>query len=194
MKTRTFSCRRCLSSFNSRYVLFDNTGVLKGFMIFFTATAWLVSWSLAELWYASVVQCGHVHAARLLTRRDRKRPCRRAASRCTCLLHQRVIARHTRAARSHLLVISKVVPKIWARTNSAMVTVQSLDGRVMGLKMKMCKTESTLMCCLPAWGGHPKSKNRNAPRGELGGSAKWLCLVEAAAVVATATNKRRGRY
>ena len=45
----TFSCRRCFRSFNSRYVRLDRTGVLKGFMIFLTATAWLVSWSFAEL-------------------------------------------------------------------------------------------------------------------------------------------------
>jgi hypothetical protein len=30
-------------------VRFDRTGVLKGFIIFLMATAWLVSWSLAEL-------------------------------------------------------------------------------------------------------------------------------------------------
>jgi hypothetical protein len=34
----TFSCRRCFSSFNSRYVRLASTGVLKGFIIFFTAT------------------------------------------------------------------------------------------------------------------------------------------------------------
>jgi hypothetical protein len=34
----TFSCLRCFKSFNSLYVLFDKTGVLKGFMIFLTAT------------------------------------------------------------------------------------------------------------------------------------------------------------
>ena len=39
----TFSCRRCLRSFNSRYVRLDRTGVLKGFIIFLTATAWFVS-------------------------------------------------------------------------------------------------------------------------------------------------------
>ena len=39
----TFSCRRCLRSFSSRYVRLDRTGVLKGFMIFLIATAWLVS-------------------------------------------------------------------------------------------------------------------------------------------------------
>ena len=45
----TFSCLRCFSSFSSRYVRLARTGVLKGFMIFLTATFWLVSWSLAEL-------------------------------------------------------------------------------------------------------------------------------------------------
>ena len=45
----TFSWRRCLSSFSSLYVRLESTGVLKGFMIFLTATAWPVSWSLAEL-------------------------------------------------------------------------------------------------------------------------------------------------
>jgi hypothetical protein len=46
---RTFSCLRCFSSFNSRYVRFDKTGVLNGFMIFLTATFCPVSRSLAEL-------------------------------------------------------------------------------------------------------------------------------------------------
>jgi hypothetical protein len=58
----TFSCLRCLSSFNSRYVRFERTGVLKGFMIFLIATAWLVSWSLAEL------PCISVLSARARTR------------------------------------------------------------------------------------------------------------------------------
>jgi len=40
---RTFSCFRCFKSFNSRYVLLDKTGVLKGFIIFLTATFWPVS-------------------------------------------------------------------------------------------------------------------------------------------------------
>lgn len=39
----TFSCFRCLRSFNSRYVRLERTGVLNGFMIFLMATAWLVS-------------------------------------------------------------------------------------------------------------------------------------------------------
>jgi len=34
----TFSCFKCFRSFSSRYVLLDKTGVLKGFMIFLTAT------------------------------------------------------------------------------------------------------------------------------------------------------------
>lgn len=46
----TFSCFRCFNSFSSRYVRFDRTGVLNGFMIFFTATAWPVNWSFAELY------------------------------------------------------------------------------------------------------------------------------------------------
>lgn len=47
---RTFSWRRCFRSFSSRYVRLERTGVLKGFMIFLTATAEPVSWSLAELY------------------------------------------------------------------------------------------------------------------------------------------------
>lgn len=47
---QTFSCRRCLSNFNSLYVRFASTEVLKGFMIFFTATACPVNWSFAELY------------------------------------------------------------------------------------------------------------------------------------------------
>ena len=39
----TFSCWMCFNSFSSRYVRFANTGVLKGFIIFFTATATPVS-------------------------------------------------------------------------------------------------------------------------------------------------------
>lgn len=45
----TFSCLRCFSNFSSRYVRLDRTGVLKGFMIFFTATFCPVKLSLAEL-------------------------------------------------------------------------------------------------------------------------------------------------
>lgn len=51
-EAHTFSCRRCLSSFSSRYVRLASTGVLKGFIIFLTATFWLVSWSRAELYLA----------------------------------------------------------------------------------------------------------------------------------------------
>lgn len=36
---RTFSWRRCFSSFSSRYVRFESTGELKGLTIFLTATA-----------------------------------------------------------------------------------------------------------------------------------------------------------
>lgn len=45
----TFSCRKCLSSFNSLYVLLLNTGVEKGFMIFLMATEVPDNWSFAEL-------------------------------------------------------------------------------------------------------------------------------------------------
>lgn len=45
----TFSCWICLRSLSSRYVRFESTGVLKGFMIFLTATDAPVSWSFAEL-------------------------------------------------------------------------------------------------------------------------------------------------
>ena len=47
--TRTFSCWMCFRSLSSRYVRFARTGVLKGFIIFFTATEEPVSWSFAEL-------------------------------------------------------------------------------------------------------------------------------------------------
>lgn len=45
----TFSWRKCFNNFNSRYVRLDSTGVLKGFMIFLTATGDPVNWSLAAL-------------------------------------------------------------------------------------------------------------------------------------------------
>lgn len=59
-----------------------------------------------------------------LTRPVQKLPCPLAASRCTCL---HIKNRHKEArsdggtTRFYLLVISKVVPKIWARTNSAIL-------------------------------------------------------------------------
>lgn len=46
----TFSCFKCFRSFSSRYVRLESTGVEKGFIIFLTATACPVSWSLAELY------------------------------------------------------------------------------------------------------------------------------------------------
>jgi hypothetical protein len=39
----TFSWRKCLSNFSSRYVRLDKTGVLKGFIIFLIATGEAVS-------------------------------------------------------------------------------------------------------------------------------------------------------
>lgn len=58
--------------------------MLKGFMIFFTATAWLVSWSFAELPILSVYGSSMIECRDALTKRDRKRPCQLAAGRCTC--------------------------------------------------------------------------------------------------------------
>lgn len=79
----TFSCLKCFSSFSSRYVRFERTGVLKGFMIFFMATAWLVSWSLAELRSG---QCGVFGIGwKDCTIRGRTHPCPRAAGRCICM-------------------------------------------------------------------------------------------------------------
>lgn len=77
----TFSCRRCFNNLSSLYVLFDRTGVLKGFIIFFTATAWFVSWSFAELRSRSG-GVRNVFRRCLLTIRGRTRPFRRAEGRC----------------------------------------------------------------------------------------------------------------
>jgi hypothetical protein len=75
---RTFSCRRCLSSLGSRYVLLLSTGVEKGFMIFLMATEVPESWSLAELREsAQVTYTG--------TQRGRKRAVR---SRGTTAVHR----------------------------------------------------------------------------------------------------------
>ena len=77
----TFSWRRCFRSFSSRYVRLERTGVLKGFMIFLMATAWLVSWSLAELPRNQYV-VGLLRRRRR-TKRGQRRPCPLAANRCT---------------------------------------------------------------------------------------------------------------
>ena len=125
---RTFSCFRCLSSLSSRYVRFDSTGVLNGFMIFFTATACPVSWSLAEL-HGCQLPAGTATYCTHLTIRAQRLPCPPAASPCICSTHQ-CLSRSETAPQSswsiapqpaYLLVISKVVPKIWARTNSAIL-------------------------------------------------------------------------
>lgn len=61
------------------------------------------------------------------TRPVQKLPCPLAASRCTCLYikngHKDDFAAMAVRGRvvTYLLVISKVVPKIWARTNSAIL-------------------------------------------------------------------------
>jgi hypothetical protein len=99
-------------------VRFDSTGVEKGFMIFFTATGWLVNWSFAELQLYQLLSLlfdsfnyaipdqpegPHAHGLQISV------PAMyvRQASFMVILL------------QPNLLVISKVVPKICARTNSA---------------------------------------------------------------------------
>ena len=118
----TFSWRRCFNSFNSRYVRFERTGVLNGFMIFLTATAWPVSWSLAELNLQSARDGAAVGGQRRVahTKQGRRRPCRRAGDRCICGATVSMVGGGASGGvPSYRLVISKVVPKIWARTNSA---------------------------------------------------------------------------
>lgn len=141
----TFSCLRCLSSFNSRYVRLARTGVLKGFMIFLTATFWLVSWSLAELQsdarsadalycYATLAErCAREFSAQPVSRPSSHLP---NQSKCAHAdgLQVRISRGRVNTARSwwvtsamsatgttNLEVISNVVPKIWARMNSAIV-------------------------------------------------------------------------
>lgn len=79
----TFSCFKCLSSFSSRYVLFDRTGVLKGFMIFLTATLWLVSWSLAELFRRVNFRVPSLSGLQH-TKQDQRLPFRRAGGPSIC--------------------------------------------------------------------------------------------------------------
>ena len=101
--------------------------MLKGFMIFFTATFWFVSWSRAEL-------CTRV-CQRPATQRESSNATRRGSvphqteSAHANWLEIRVpvpgvsVDGRRRAGRhGYLEVISKVVPKICARTNSAMLT------------------------------------------------------------------------
>jgi len=75
----TFSCFKCFNNFSSRYVRFDKTGVLNGFIIFLTATFWLVRLSFAELHIQqtpsiSILASILVARNRPLTRQDQKRP------------------------------------------------------------------------------------------------------------------------
>lgn len=154
-KSHTFSCRRCLSSFSSRYVRLASTGVLKGFMIFLTATFWLVSWSRAELvggggeaprvsrgFNSPGRRKGHLDnggrgtggAKTHQTRPKAPMPTGwrseyldelQSASNCL-LLNARLQCPIGRRLPGwcwpYREVISKVVPKICARTNSAIVT------------------------------------------------------------------------
>ena len=123
----TFSCRRCLSNFSSRYVRFDKTGVLKGFMIFLTATACPVSWSFAEL---------HCRCQTMFIEATLKAIPDKPEGAHSNGLQIRIPMvgvntrwRLQRRKLAYLLVISKVVPKIWARTNSAMMSDLVPDSR-----------------------------------------------------------------
>lgn len=116
--------------------------MLKGFIIFLTATFWFVSWSRAELrqgriesvWSLAQADAGRgadapdeakrSHADRLEIRVSSRDGGQRA----------RDEGRGTRdeaaaALEAHLDVISNVVPKIWARTNSAMIAVCGASRR-----------------------------------------------------------------
>jgi hypothetical protein len=113
----TFSCLRCLRSFSSRYVRFDRTGVLNGFIIFLIATAWLVSWSFAEL-RAYQYTCLFVGLSNIP---DETKGSHTNGLQVSVPLQRQSLPLSECGVSAHLLVISNVVPKIWARTNSAMV-------------------------------------------------------------------------
>jgi hypothetical protein len=100
--------------------------VLNGFMIFLTATFWPVRLSFAELRkrISMAINCSRSIE---LTRPDQTRPCRPVGDPSTCVEISFVFRKHGVAytppapGPAYLEVISKVVPKICARTNSAMM-------------------------------------------------------------------------
>jgi hypothetical protein len=108
----------------------DKTGVLKGFMIFLTATLCPVSWSLAELDRANQFVLLHKRASEGQSYQTRPNAPIPTGWRSEYLQHQSVSDREqhrsiSSASPAYLDVISKVVPKIWARTNSAMMEGRS---------------------------------------------------------------------
>lgn len=108
--------------------------MLKGFMIFLTATGWPVNWSRAELSGSPSGQRWDISHAARWAREDSINDIPDQAERAhtyrlqvgipgSCEYQQLDLARsHIEASGgAHRLVISKVVPKIWDRTNSAMM-------------------------------------------------------------------------
>jgi hypothetical protein len=94
-------------------------------MIFFTATGCWVSWSLAELYDSISILFKIVGVtSKYQTRPNAPMPtgCRSVYLIDSQLGKPGIVSQYL---WSYLLVISKVVPKIWARTNSAMVNVGS---------------------------------------------------------------------
>jgi hypothetical protein len=131
-------------------VRFDKTGVLKGFIIFLTATACPVSWSFAEL---------HPHQyrslpwpAQLLSYHTSPKAPMPTGCRSVYLDHSqspRTPPPAIFSSSSYLLVISNVVPKIWARTNSAMLSVLSLAvHRLCDLALLIEASKPSLLLCV----------------------------------------------
>jgi hypothetical protein len=101
----------------------ERTGVLKGFMIFLTATGWPVSWSLAELF--------HLHQREFFSDAAQgpfipDEPESTHAHRLQIGVpdQRSIISSSLEGSQegANLLVISNVVPKIWALTNSAILS------------------------------------------------------------------------
>jgi len=78
-----------------------------------------------------------MEADRQHTRRDRRHPSRRAGDQCICR-GRREHAINTSEELAYRLVISKVVPKIWARTNSAMAAACCRRVISRGLWVGLC--------------------------------------------------------
>ena len=131
--------------------------MLKGFIIFLTATACPVSWSFAELFPK---WSDELHRRKLdeNTRRVQRRPCRRAANRYTCAGDQYRVRARVQFGVLYLLVISKVVPKIWARTNSAMMSADRPESRRWNdekgnaLDVKVCRGRWSVVGVAVRWG------------------------------------------
>lgn len=76
----TFSCIKAFNNFNSRYVLFANTGAEKGFMIFLIATFIPVSWSLEELLWSVSSKHALPRQMTLCTKLNQRRPCQQVVN------------------------------------------------------------------------------------------------------------------